>query len=86
MQPEGARDFRLSCLMNPYTAEEILELSRSRKVGWLIVKRIVQLDPDPVEDRDRLLTLLGQDFVLVRSLGNYDLYRPKAISPDQAVH
>ncbi len=63
---------------NPYDPEEILELSRSRRIGWLIVKRNVQLEQDPVEDKDRLLKLLRQEFKRVKSLDNYDVYRQTA--------
>ena len=61
--------------VNPYSPEQILELSRSQNIDWLVVKRKVQLDQDPVEDKDRLLTLLCQDFKHVESLENYDVYR-----------
>ena len=57
--------------VNPYDPGEILELSRSRRIGWLIVKRNVQLEQDPVEDKDRLLKVLRQDFKPVKSLDNY---------------
>lgn len=61
--------------VNPYSPEQILELSRSQNIEWLVVKRKVQLDQDPVEDKDRLLMLLCQDFKRVESLENYDVYR-----------
>jgi hypothetical protein len=68
--------------VNPYSPEQILELSRSQNIDWLVVKRKVQLDQDPVEDKDRLLTLLGQDFKQVESLENYDVYRrPRPAAP-----
>jgi len=64
--------------VNPYTPDEILDLSRSRNIRWLIVKRKVQLNRDPVEDRERLLALLMQDFHPVKSLDNYDVYQRNA--------
>jgi hypothetical protein len=68
--------------VNPYSPEQILELSRSQNIDWLVVKRKVQLDQDPVEDKDRLLTLLCQDFKHVESLENYDVYRrPRPAAP-----
>jgi hypothetical protein len=68
--------------VNPYSPEQILELSRSRNIDWLVVKRKVQLDQDPVEDKDRLLTLLCQDFKQVESFDNYDVYRrPRRAAP-----
>ena len=61
--------------VNPYSPEEILQLSRSRNIRWLIVKRELQLRADPVENKDRTLELLRQDFEPVESLDNYDIYR-----------
>jgi len=63
--------------VNPYSPEQILELSRWRNIRWLVVKRKVQLDRDPVEDKDRLLRLLMQDFQQAKTLDNYDVYRRK---------
>ena len=64
--------------VNPYSPEEILQLSRARDIRWLIVKRELQLQTDPVEDKGRLLELLRQDFQQVESLDNYDVYRKKS--------
>jgi hypothetical protein len=75
--PVAAFDYTV----NPYTAEQIFELSRVHKVAWLVVKRTVQLDPDPLEDRQRLLSLLQQDFKQVKTLANYDIYQRKAAPP-----
>ena len=61
--------------MNPYRPEEILELSRAQEIRWMVVKRDLQFKGEPVEDKDRLLELLRQDFQQVESLGNYDVYR-----------
>jgi len=63
--------------VNPYSPEEILYLSRVRLIRWLIVKRDLQLETDPVEDKARLLELLRQDFEQVERLDNYDIYRRK---------
>ncbi len=63
--------------VNPYSPEEIVNLARARQIRWLIVKRDLQLETDPVEDKARLLELLGQDFEQVESLDNYDIYRRK---------
>jgi hypothetical protein len=63
--------------VNPYAPEQIFELSRSHNIRWLIVKRKVQLDRDPVEDKERLLELLMQDFRALKHLDNYDVYERK---------
>jgi hypothetical protein len=64
--------------VNPYSADEIMNLARARQIRWLVVKRDLQLASDPVEDRDRLFELLRKDFEQVESLDNYDIYRRKA--------
>ncbi|MGA7796975.1 MAG: hypothetical protein WCA19_28470 [Candidatus Acidiferrales bacterium] len=72
--------------VNPYSPEEIVEISRSRNICWLIVKKNLQRSDEPVEDKARLLELLRRDFALVQSLANYDIYRRSAGSscPDTA--
>jgi hypothetical protein len=61
--------------VNPYSPEEIQELERSRNIRWLIVKKELQVNGEPVEDKVRLLTFLEQDFQLVQHVGIYDVYR-----------
>jgi hypothetical protein len=61
--------------VNPYSPEEILEISRRRNICWMILKKNLQLNADPVEDKSRLLDLLRSDFSHVQSLANYDIYR-----------
>ena len=60
--------------VNPYSPENILEISR-RNICWFILKKNLQLNSDPVEDKDRLLGLLRRDFSPVQSLANYDIFR-----------
>ena len=63
---------------NPYSPDEIVALARARKICWLVVKRNLQLEGEPVEDKNRLLELLRQDFTQVDSLNNYDVYRRRS--------
>jgi hypothetical protein len=63
--------------VNPYSPEQIVEISRSRNISWLIVKKNLQRNDEPVEDKGRLLDLLRADFAPVQSLANYDVYRRK---------
>jgi hypothetical protein len=63
--------------VNPYSAEEIAQLARQRNVRWLIVKRNLQLQEEPIAFRPQLLQLLSRDFSPVESLNNYDIYRRK---------
>jgi hypothetical protein len=64
--------------VNPYSPEEIVEISRRRNICWLIVKKNLQRRDEPVEDKARLLELLLGDFAPVQSLANYDIYRRNA--------
>jgi len=61
--------------VNPFSPEEIQRIARSRSIRWLIVKKELQVNGEPVENKDRLLALLGQDFQFVRNVGIYDVYR-----------
>jgi hypothetical protein len=72
--------------VNPYSPEEIVEISRRRNICWLIFKSNYQRNDEPVEDRSRLLELLSRDFAPVQSLANYEIFRRNANSscPDAA--
>jgi hypothetical protein len=61
--------------LNPYSPEEILEITRSRDIRWLIVKNELQVNGEPVEQKQELLDLLSQDFKPVKTLGIYTIYR-----------
>jgi hypothetical protein len=61
--------------VNPYSPKEILEISRQRNICWLILKKNLQLNANPVENENHLLDLLRFDFKPVQSLANYDIYR-----------
>jgi hypothetical protein len=73
--------------VNPYSPEEIVEISRRRNICWLILKKNLQRNDEPVEEKSRSLELLRRDFAPVQSLANYEIYRRNAGSgcPD-AVH
>jgi len=72
--------------VNPYSPEEIVEISRRRNICWLIFKKNLQRNDEPVEDKSRLLDLLRRDFAPFQSLANYDIYRRNADSgcPDSS--
>jgi hypothetical protein len=61
--------------VNPYSPEEIVEISRRRNICWLILKKNLQRNDEPVEDKARLLDLLRSDFAPVQTLANYEIYR-----------
>jgi len=61
--------------VNPFSPEEIQQIARSRNIRWLIIKNELQLNGEPVEEKERVLALLKQDFQFVQSVGIYDVYR-----------
>jgi hypothetical protein len=61
--------------LNPFSPEQIQAMARARNIRWLIIKKDLQVNGEPVEDKARLLALLRQDFQLVQNLGIYDVYR-----------
>jgi hypothetical protein len=63
--------------VNPYSAPQIVELARLRNVRWLIVKRHLQLQEEPLAFRPQLLQLLSLDFEPAESLNNYTIYHRK---------
>jgi len=63
--------------VNPYSAAQIVQLARQRNVRWLVVKRNLQLQEQPLSFRPQLMELLSHDFESAESLNNYDIYRRK---------
>lgn len=61
--------------VNPYSPDEIAELARQRNICWLVVKKSLQLNGEPVEDKDRLLGRLRSEFAPFQSLANYEIFR-----------
>jgi hypothetical protein len=60
---------------SPYSTDDIVKLTRDRGIRWLVVKKDLQRQLEPFPDEPRLLTLLGQDYTLLRQMANYDVYR-----------
>jgi hypothetical protein len=60
---------------DPYSPAEIADLARTRHIRWLIVKRDLQLNADPMPDRAATMDLLMRQFTLVTHLHGYDVYR-----------
>jgi len=68
--------------INPYSPQEIVELARARNIQWLIVKNELQLEEEPLEKKDELMSLLLKDFESFESLDNYEIYKRKAADAD----
>ena len=60
---------------DPYTARELIDEARRRNVRWVIVKRKLQINTNPLPESDQTLRLVGRDFALYRRLQGYDVYR-----------
>jgi len=64
--------------INPYSSTEIVDLARSRNIKWLIVKDELQLEEEPIENKEEMMTLLEKEFEAVDSLNNYEIYERKS--------
>jgi hypothetical protein len=60
---------------DPYSAPELLAEARRHDVKWVIVKRVEQIDGDPMPERAQSMQLIAAQFALYRRLGGYDIYR-----------
>lgn len=63
--------------VNPYSAEEILAEARARDIRWLVIKEGIQLEEEPLENKEHLFELLRQDFRHIESLNNYEVFKRK---------
>ncbi len=61
--------------VNPYSAAQLAQLARQRNVAWVVVKRTLQLQEEPIPFRPQLLELLAHDFSPAAALDNYEIYR-----------
>ena len=59
----------------PYSPEQLRELVLKRNIGWLVVKRDLQIKEDPTPDRAGTLSALMQVFSAYKQIAGYDIYR-----------
>jgi len=59
---------------DPYSPTELAAEARSRNIRWLIVKRNLQVQGDPMPNRAESLQLLQRDFAPFAQIDNYDIY------------
>jgi hypothetical protein len=52
-----------------------METARLKGVTWAIVKRRLQLNADPLPDRDAVMRLVEKEFAPYRVLSGYEIYR-----------
>jgi hypothetical protein len=60
---------------DPYLPEQVVEQARKHSIRWLVVKRDLQLNADPMPQREQTINALLQDFVLNARLRGYDVYQ-----------
>ena len=60
---------------DPYSAAEMLAEARRRQVRWVIIKRILQINENPLPESRQTMELVAQDFAIYRRLRGYDVYR-----------
>jgi hypothetical protein len=60
---------------DPYSAFQLVAESQRRNIRWVIVKRDLQINENPMPERAQAMDLLAKDFVLYRQLRGYDVYR-----------
>ncbi len=60
---------------DPYTPEQTATEMRARDIGWLIVKRDLQLTAPPDYETPQLLQAVQQNFALYCALPGYDIYQ-----------
>jgi hypothetical protein len=60
---------------DPYSAEDLFTEARRRKVRWVIVKRVLQINENPLPESQKTMVLVAHDFAIYRRLSGYDVYR-----------
>ncbi len=60
---------------DPYSAYGLMDEARHRNVRWVIVKRALQINENPMPEFEPTMQLVQRDFALYRRLQGYDVYR-----------
>jgi len=60
---------------DPYFSSGLMDEVRRRNVRWVIVKRVLQINENPMPDRRQTMDMVEREFVLYRSLRGYDVFR-----------
>jgi hypothetical protein len=60
---------------DPYSAPELLAEARRRDVQWVVVKRVQQINGNPMPEKVQSMELIAAEYALYRRLGGYDIYR-----------
>lgn len=60
---------------DPYSPEEIGALAKARDIRWLIVKRDLQIEENPMLEPAETMSVLNREFTPAAHLHGYDVYR-----------
>jgi hypothetical protein len=60
---------------DPYSATGLLEEAQRRNIRWVIVKRALQMNENPMPEGAQALELVQKEYALYRSLSGYDVFR-----------
>jgi hypothetical protein len=60
---------------DPLSASQLLVEAQRRNVRWVIVKRVLQINGNPLPESGRAMELVARDFLLYRRLKGYDVYK-----------
>jgi hypothetical protein len=60
---------------DPYSPEQVAQLTLSRNIRWLVVKRDLQIKANTMPQREATMKLLMGEFTPVARLRGYDIYR-----------
>jgi hypothetical protein len=61
--------------INPYSAAELAAVADTRRVRWVVIKKRLQLNGEPMPMLGELLQRLRAHYVHAAALRNYDIYR-----------
>lgn len=62
---------------DPYSATALMNAAKQHHVRWVIVKRALQIQEDPMPGAEQAMALVQQNFKLYRRLCGYDVYLRK---------
>jgi hypothetical protein len=60
---------------DPYSASEVVDEARRLNIRWIIVKRALQINGNPMPETEQTMKLMQRDFALYKRLHGYDIYR-----------
>jgi len=69
---------------DPYSPAQLMAEARQRQVKWVVLKHDLQMNSDPMPEREATLTRLLGDYRITARLRAYDVYRRTEAKPTLA--